>query len=146
MAENEIFLGLVVACRLQASCSIQGWMDEHSYFSALPGAISRAELIKVAPTDHLVWPDEYYARYGRFEIDEVAHIVTHHIVNSLIPYETATVLKRDVTIDRDVLTLLAPPRDEDSGKSFNRLVWKKVVRGEAHLGRLPLGRDRDRLQ
>jgi hypothetical protein len=58
-----------------------------------------------------------YAYFGTFEIDEVAHVVTHHVVNSLIPYEKATALKREVAIDRNVLTLLTPPRDE-SGQNF----------------------------
>lgn len=102
-----------------------GWMSVH-IAGTTPGTISRADFMTLSAADRVVWFDEYYAYYGTFEIDEVAHVVTHHVVNSLIPYETATVLKRDVAIDRDMLTLLTPPRDEGGGKTFNRLVWKKT--------------------
>jgi hypothetical protein len=102
-----------------------GWMSVH-IAGAVPGTISRADFIKLPAADRVVWLNEYYAYYGTFEIDEVAHVVTHHIVNSLMPYETATALKRDVAIDRDMLTLLTPPREENGGRTFNRLVWKKA--------------------
>jgi Lipocalin-like domain len=74
----------------------------------------------------MVWPDEYYAYYGTSEDDEVAHIVTHHIVSSLLPYETATTLKRDIAIDGDMLTLLTPPRDDSGRRTFNCLVLGRV--------------------
>jgi hypothetical protein len=93
-----------------------GWMSVQ-IAGAVPGTISRADFIKLPPADRVVWLDEYYAYYGTFEIDEVAHVVTHHVVNSLIPYEKATALKREVAIDRNILTLLTPPRDE-SGQNF----------------------------
>ena len=102
-----------------------GWMSVQ-IAGAVPGIISRADFIKLAAADRVVWFDEYYAYFGTFEIDEVAHVVTHHVVNSLIPYEAATALKRDVAIDGGILTLLTPPRDESGGKTFNRLVWKKA--------------------
>ena len=103
-----------------------GWMSVH-IAGAVPRTISRADFIKLPAADRVVWLDEYYAYYGTFEIDEVAHVVTHHVVSSLLPYETAAVLKRDVAIDRDMLTLLTPPRDEAGGRTFNRLVWKKAA-------------------
>jgi Lipocalin-like domain len=102
-----------------------GWMSVQ-IAGGVPGTISRADFIKLPPADRVVWLDEYYAYYGTFEIDEVAHVVTHHVVNSLIPYEKATALKREVAIDRNILTLLTPPRDESGGRTFNRLVWKKA--------------------
>jgi hypothetical protein len=102
-----------------------GWMSVQ-IAGGVPGTISRADFIKLPAADQKVWLDEYYAYYGTFEIDEIAHVVTHHILSSLLPYETATALKRDVTIDGDLLTLLTPPRDESGGRTFNRLVWKKA--------------------
>jgi hypothetical protein len=95
---------------------------------APPGTISRADFIKLSAAERAAWLDEYYAYYGTFEIDEVANVVTHHIVSSLLPYETATTLKRDISINGDMLSLLTPSRDDGGGRTtFNRLVWKKVT-------------------
>ena len=102
-----------------------GWMSVQ-IAGAVPGTISRADFIKLPPADRVVWLDEYYAYYGTFEIDEVAHVVTHHVVNSLIPYEKATALKREVAIDRNILTLLTPPRDESGAELSIVSVWKKA--------------------
>ena len=101
-----------------------GWMSVQ-ITGAMPGTISRDDFLKLPAADRAPWLNEYYAYYGTFEIDEIAHVVTHHIVSSLLPYETATTLRRDVALNGDVLTLLTAPRDEGGGKTFNRLVWKK---------------------
>ncbi|MCW6513002.1 lipocalin-like domain-containing protein [Hyphomicrobiales bacterium BP6-180914] len=103
-----------------------GWMSVH-ITGAVPRTISRGDFLKLPAEDRVVWLDAYYAYYGSFEIDEVAHVVTHHVANSLLPYETATMLKRNVAINGDILTLLTPPRDDGGGKTFNRLVWKKAA-------------------
>ncbi len=102
-----------------------GWMSLH-ITGGVPGAISRADFLQLPATDRVVWLDAYYAYYGSFEIDEVAHVVTHHVANSLLPYETATTLKRNVAFDGEMLTLLTPPHNDGGGKTFNRLVWKKT--------------------
>lgn len=86
------------------------------------------DFYKLSAADRAVWFDEYYAYYGMFEVDEAARVVTHRVVNSLLPYETGTILKRDVSINEDTLSLVTPPRDDGSGKTtFNRLVWKKAI-------------------
>jgi hypothetical protein len=103
-----------------------GWMSVH-ISGAPPRAISRADFIKLPAAERVAWLDEYYAYYGTFEIDESARVVTHHVVNSLLPYETAASLKRDVSIQGNTLTLLTPPRDDGGGKTFNRLVWEKAA-------------------
>jgi hypothetical protein len=104
-----------------------GQMSVH-IAGAPPGTISRPDFIKLSAAERAAWLDEYYAYYGTFEIDEVAKVVTHHIASSLLPYETATMLKRDISINGDMLSLLTPSRDDGSGKTtFNRLVWKKVT-------------------
>ena len=56
-----------------------GWMSVQ-IAGAAPGTISRADFIKLPAADRVVWLDEYYAYYGTFEIDEVARVVTHHVV------------------------------------------------------------------
>jgi hypothetical protein len=103
-----------------------GWMSVH--VAGTPtGTISRADFLKLSPADRAVCFDEYYAYYGTFEVDEVAHVVTHRIVSSLLPYETATILKRDISINGDMLSLLTPPRNDGGKTTFNRLVWKKAT-------------------
>lgn len=103
-----------------------GWMSVQ-ITGAVPGTIARADFLKLPAADRVVWLDAYFAYYGTFVIDEVAHVVTHHVVNSLLPYDTATVLKRNIVVDGDMLTLLTPPRDDGGGKTFNRLVWRKAA-------------------
>jgi hypothetical protein len=88
--------------------------------------ISRADFLRLSAADRAVWFDEYYAYYGTFEVDEMAHVVTHHVVGSLLPYETATNLKRDVSVTEEMLSLLTPAREDGGKTTFNRLVWKKV--------------------
>ncbi|GKQ50206.1 lipocalin-like domain-containing protein [Bradyrhizobium sp. Ce-3] len=103
-----------------------GWMSVQ-IAGAPAGTISRADFYKLSAADRAVWFDEYYAYYGTFEVDEVAHVITHHIVSSLLPYETATILKRTVSIDGDMVSLLTAARDDGGKTSFNRLVWKKAT-------------------
>jgi hypothetical protein len=104
-----------------------GWMSVQ-IAGAPAGEISHADFYKLSAADRAVWFDEYYAYYGTFEVDEAARVVTHRVVNSLLPYETGTILKRDVSINEDTLSLVTPPRDDGSGKTtFNRLVWKKAI-------------------
>jgi hypothetical protein len=106
--------------------SENGWMSVQ-IAGAPAGTISRADFSKLSAADRAVWLDEYYAYYGTFEVDEVAQVITHHVVSSLLPYETATILKRNVSINGDVLSLLTPARDDGGRTTFNRLVWKKTT-------------------
>ena len=106
--------------------SESGWMSVQ-IAGAPAGTISRADFNNLSAADRAVWFDEYYAYYGTFDIDEVTHVVSHHIVSSLLPYETATILKRDVSIDGDILSLLTPARNDGGKTTFNRLVWKKAT-------------------
>lgn len=103
-----------------------GWMSVH-IAGAPAGTISRADFLKLSPADRAVWFDEYYAYYGTFEVDEASHVVTHRIVSSLLPYETATILKRDISMNDDMLSLVTPPRNDGGKTTFNRLVWKKAT-------------------
>jgi Lipocalin-like domain len=103
-----------------------GWMSVQ-IAGAPAGTISRADFLKLPAADRAVWFDEYYAYYGTFEMDELGHVITHHIASSLLPYETGTDLKRDVSINGDTLSLLTPARDDGGKTTFNRLVWKKAT-------------------
>ena len=104
-----------------------GWMSVQ-ISGSMPGTIDRGDFIKLSDADKTSWFKEYYAYYGTFEVDEAAKVVIHHVVSSLLPYERGAKLMREVIIKDDVLTLLTPPRFDSGVKSFNRLVWKKVVK------------------
>jgi len=77
--------------------------------------------------DRTKWLGQYYAYYGRFEIDEAARVVTHHITDSLLPYERAAVYRRKFDLHDDVLTLITEPWQDGSKTGFNRLIWKRMA-------------------
>ncbi|MBR1092044.1 lipocalin-like domain-containing protein [Bradyrhizobium manausense] len=106
--------------------SENGWMSVQ-IAGAHAGTISRADFDKLSAADRAAWFDEYYAYCGTFEVDDAAHVVTHHVVSSLLPYETGTILKRNVSINEDGLSLLTPARDDGGQTTFNRLVWKRAT-------------------
>lgn len=94
---------------------------------AKPGTISRGDFEKLPAVDRVKWLDEYYAYYGKFEVDEAARAITHRVADSLLPYEKETVYKRKFELDNGVLALLTEPRDNGGKTTFNRLVWKKAT-------------------
>ncbi len=103
-----------------------GWMSAQ-ISGAKPGTISRGDFEKLAAIDRVKWFDEYYAYYGKFEVDEAARVITHRIADSLLPWEQAIVYKRQFELDNGVLTLLTEPRDVGGKTTFNRLIWKKAT-------------------
>lgn len=77
--------------------------------------------------DRTKWLGQYYAYYGRFEIDEAARVVTHHITDSLLPYERAAVYRRKFDLQNGVLTFITDPRKDGGKTGFNRLIWKRMA-------------------
>ena len=102
-----------------------GWMSVH-ISGARPREIGRADYTQLSEPEKFRWLKEYYGYYGRFEVDEALSIVTHQLIDSLLPYERKTVLRRRRELDGDRLTLLTEPRDEAGQSTFNRLVWQRV--------------------
>jgi hypothetical protein len=102
-----------------------GWVSVQ-ISGARPGAIARAEYDQLSDLDKFGWQKEYYGYYGRFEIDESSRTVMHHLVDSLLPYERQTTLKRRIDLEGDRLTLLTEPRVQAGQSTFNRLVWQRA--------------------
>lgn len=92
-----------------------------------PDKVSRGDFPKLEPAERLAFLEQYYAYYGKFEVDEIAGTVQFHVVDSLLPFERGDVLKRKATIEGETLTLVTEPRLEDGLMHFNRLVWKRLV-------------------
>lgn len=103
-----------------------GWMSAQ-ISGAKPSIISRADFLKLSPADRHTWFKEYYAYYAQFDVDEDARVITHRIVDSLLPYEKGIVYKRSFEVNGDMLTLLTEPREVGGRTTFNRLTWKKVA-------------------
>jgi Lipocalin-like domain len=103
-----------------------GWMSVQ-ISGARPGVISREDFEKLKTDDRAKWLNEYYAYYGKFEVNESSRVITHYLTDALLPYEQAIVYKRSFKLDGDVLTLLTEPRVVGGKTVFNRLVWKKAA-------------------
>ena len=68
--------------------------------------------------------DAHYPYFGRYEVDEHAGVVQHHIERSLWPTETGLTYKRSFELTgADRLTLKTPPSEDGS---YRRLVWERL--------------------
>jgi hypothetical protein len=68
----------------------------------------------------------YGAYAGRFEVDETAGSVRHHVETALIPNRVGTTLTRSFSLDGDRLTL-SPPTFRRNGMKVRRsLVWRRI--------------------
>ena len=92
-----------------------------------PSDISRSDFKASATERKFEFLKEYYAYYARFEVDEPTSTVTHHIIDSLLPYERNTTVKRKLELIGDVLTSITAPREEDGRTTFNRLIWRRTA-------------------
>jgi hypothetical protein len=71
--------------------------------------------------------ESYYAYYGKFEVDDKKGSVTHHIQDSLRPYEVGTDLIRFFKLSGDRLDLSTPPQQLEAGEPrVYRLIWERV--------------------
>ena len=68
----------------------------------------------------------YGAYAGRFEVDEAAGVVRHHVETALIPGRVGATLTRSFSLEGDRLTL-RPPRLRRHGLDIERaLTWRRV--------------------
>ena len=68
----------------------------------------------------------YGAYAGRYEVDEAAGVVRHHVVTALIPGRVGGTLTRSFSLEGDRLTL-RPPRFRRDGMDIEReLRWRRV--------------------
>jgi hypothetical protein len=69
----------------------------------------------------------YGAYAGRYEVDEAAGTVLHHVETALIPNRVGVTLTRFFSFEGDRLTL-SPPRFQRDGVEVDRtLVWRRLA-------------------
>lgn len=68
----------------------------------------------------------YGAYAGRFEVDEAAGTVRHHVETALIPNRVGTTLTRFFSFEGDRLTLSPPPFRRDGIEVRRSLVWRRM--------------------
>jgi hypothetical protein len=75
------------------------------------------------PEDKAKAFEAFYSYFGRYEVDEKAGVVMHHIERSLWPVESGITMKRFFKIDGNRLTIATAPLPNGS---HNVLVWERV--------------------
>jgi lipocalin-like protein len=69
----------------------------------------------------------YGAYAGRYEVDESAGVVHHHVETALIPNRVGITLTRSFSFEGDKMTL-SPPRFLRDGVEVDRtLVWRRLA-------------------
>lgn len=68
----------------------------------------------------------YGAYAGRFEVDEAAGTVRHHVEMALIPNRVGTTLTRFFSFEGDRLTLSPPSFRRDGIEVRRSLVWRRM--------------------
>ena len=69
----------------------------------------------------------YGAYAGRFEVDETAAVILHHVETALIPNRVGVTLTRSFSFEGETLTL-SPPRFPRDGVEVDRsLVWRRLA-------------------
>ena len=81
----------------------------------------------LTPAEKAAYYDTYYGYFGRFEVDEAASVVSHHIVSALEPGEIGVTYRRHFDLSGDILTLKTLQDANEPKDSYNRLVWRWVT-------------------
>ena len=69
----------------------------------------------------------YGAYAGRYEVDEAAGVVRHHVETALIPNRIGVTLTRSFSFEGDKMTL-SPPRFLRDGVEVDRtLIWRRLA-------------------
>ncbi len=102
----------------------QGLMSVQIAAARKPRAATDPSL---TPAEKAAYFDTYYGYFGRFEVDEVASVVSHHITSSLEPQEMGVTYRRHYDLAGDILTLKTLQDPNDSRESYNRLVWRRLT-------------------
>jgi len=69
----------------------------------------------------------YGAYAGRYEVDEAAGVVLHHVETALIPNRVGVTLTRAFFLDGETLTLSPPPSRRDGVEVRRTLVWRRLA-------------------
>ncbi len=68
----------------------------------------------------------YGAYAGRYEVDDAAGVVLHHVETALIPNRVGVTLTRFFSFDGETLTLSPPPLHRGGVGLRRTLVWRRV--------------------
>lgn len=74
--------------------------------------------------------ESYQAYYGRYKIDEREHVVTHTVIQSLLPNLVGTEQRRQYTFKDGKLILRTPPILFGGRRLTGELVWEKIRLGK----------------
>jgi Lipocalin-like domain len=74
--------------------------------------------------------ETYQAYYGRFKIDEREHIVTHTVIQSLLPNWVGTEQRRHYQFKDGRLILRTPPLLIGGKRVSGELIWEKIRLGK----------------
>jgi hypothetical protein len=69
----------------------------------------------------------YGAYAGRYEVDEAAGVVHHHVETALIPNRIGVTLTRSFSFEGDKMTLSPPPFLRDGVEVDRTLVWRRLA-------------------
>jgi Lipocalin-like domain len=64
---------------------------------------------------------------GRYEVDETAGTVLHHVETALIPNRVGVTLKRSFSFEGERLTLAPPPLRRGNVEVERTLVWRRIA-------------------
>ena len=74
--------------------------------------------------------ESYQAYYGRYKIDEREHVVTHTVIQSLLPNLVGTEQRRQYKFKDGKLILRTPPILIGGRRLTGELVWEKIRLGK----------------
>jgi hypothetical protein len=69
----------------------------------------------------------YGAYAGRYEVNEAAGVVLHHVETALIPNRVGVTLTRSFSFEGETLTLSPPPLRRGGGEVHRTLVWRRLA-------------------
>ena len=70
--------------------------------------------------------NDYYAYFGKYEIDEETHTIVHHVQGSLYPDEVGLDYRQTFTLLEDRLVLTTTKHLVDGEERSNRLTWERL--------------------
>ena len=71
--------------------------------------------------------DSYIAYYGAFDVDPVAHTVTHHLTGSLFPNWSGSEQTRFYALEGDTLTLSTPTFKSGDRDISVHVIWRRIT-------------------
>ena len=74
--------------------------------------------------------ESFQAYYGRYKIDEREHVVTHTVIQSLLPNWVGTEQRRQYKFQDGKLILRTPPLLIGGRRVTGELVWEKIKLGK----------------